>query len=190
MIFWQLFYTFFIIGLLGFGGGYGMLSLIQNQVVDKFGWISASEFTDIVAVSQITPGPIGINSATYVGYMAVANAGYTDTAAVAGSLLASASLMLPSFILMLIVSIYFMRYSNSPAVQFVLSWLRIIVVGLLAAAAISLVNRQNFGSDFPQLAISCVLFGLSLLLSLRNRCSPILIIIGSGIIGGLVYSFI
>ena len=77
MIFLYLFYTFFKIGLFGFGGGYAMLSLIQGEVVTRYHWINAGEFTDIVAISQMTPGPIGINSATYVGYTAVLNAGYS-----------------------------------------------------------------------------------------------------------------
>lgn len=76
MIFLQLFYTFFLIGLFGFGGGYGMLSLIQNETVHVHGWLSTAEFTNIVAISQMTPGPVGINSATYCGYTAVNNAGY------------------------------------------------------------------------------------------------------------------
>ena len=86
MLFLQLFYTFFKIGLFGFGGGYAMISLIQNEVVNRYGWLSSSEFTDIVAISQMTPGPIGINSATYVGYSAVVNAGYDFFWGVLGSI--------------------------------------------------------------------------------------------------------
>ena len=77
ILFLQLFYTFFKIGLFGFGGGYAMISMIQGEVVTRYGWLSSSEFTDIVALSQMTPGPIGINSATYVGYTAIVNAGYS-----------------------------------------------------------------------------------------------------------------
>ena len=73
MVFLQLFYTFFKIGLFGFGGGYAMLSMIQGEVVTRYGWLTAQEFTDIVAISQMTPGPIGINSATYVGYTTIAD---------------------------------------------------------------------------------------------------------------------
>lgn len=89
MIFLYLFYTFFKIGLFGFGGGYAMLSLIQGEVVTRYHWINAGEFTDIVAISQMTPGPIGINSATYVGYTAVLNAGYSEAFAVIGSIVAT-----------------------------------------------------------------------------------------------------
>ena len=89
MIFFELFYTFFIIGLFGFGGGYGMLSLIQTETVVHHVWLSSAEFTNIVAISQMTPGPIGINSATYCGYAAIHNAGYSTGMAVLGSTVAS-----------------------------------------------------------------------------------------------------
>lgn len=87
MIWLQLFYVYLKIGIFGFGGGYAMLSLIQADVVDRYGWISSQEFTDIVAISQMTPGPIGINSATYIGYTAIHNAGYSPAMAVLGSCL-------------------------------------------------------------------------------------------------------
>jgi chromate transporter len=105
MLFLQLFYTYLKIGLFGFGGGYAMLSLIQDEVVDKHGWISTQEFTDIVAISQMTPGPIGINSATYIGYTAVQNAGYSTEISILGSVIATFAVCLPSFILVLIISI-------------------------------------------------------------------------------------
>ena len=103
MIFLQLFITFFEIGLFGFGGGYGMLSLIQTEVVHNHAWMSSAQFTNIVAISQMTPGPIGINSATYCGYTAVKNAQLGDTMAVLGSCTATFALVLPSFILMLLM---------------------------------------------------------------------------------------
>ncbi len=190
MIFWQLFSSFFVIGLFGFGGGYGMLSLIQNTVIDKYGWISVADFTDIVAISQMTPGPIGINSATYIGYTAVTNAGYGNAMAVAGSLLASFAVMLPSFILMLTVSIFFMRYSNHPAVRNVLRWLKPIVVGLLAAAVLSLLNKENFGDGDLQIILSVLLFAGALYMTYFKKQSPILIIILAGIVGGIIYSII
>lgn len=188
MIFWQLFYTFFLIGLFGFGGGYGMLSMIQNRIVNHYGWISISEFTDIVAVSQMTPGPIGINSATYVGYTAVANAGYSEACSVAGSLLASFSVMLPSFILMLAISMFFMKYSGHQTVRRVLSWLRPIVVGMLGAAVLSLLNVENFGSSGTQMTVSCILFAASFILTYRLKWNPILVIVAAGVFGGIFYS--
>lgn len=104
MIFLQLFYTFFKIGLFGFGGGYAMLSMIQGEVVTRYGWLTAQEFTDIVAISQMTPGPIGINSATYVGYTTLVEAGYSAGIGILGSCIATFAVVLPSFILMLTIS--------------------------------------------------------------------------------------
>ena len=116
MIFLSLFITFFEIGLFGFGGGYGMLSLIQHETVETHHWLSTSEFTDIVAISQMTPGPIGINSATYCGYTAIHNAGYGEMMAILGSATATFALVLPSLILMILISKMFMKY-YPPALQ-------------------------------------------------------------------------
>ena len=142
MIFLQLFVTFFSIGLFGFGGGYGMLSIIQNQVVTKHGWLTMGEFTDIVAISQITPGPIGINSATYCGYTAVHNAGMSNMMAILGSVTATFALILPSLILMIIITRLLMKYFNSSVVQNIFSGLRPAVVGLLLAAATTYLTTQ------------------------------------------------
>jgi chromate transporter len=128
MIFLSLFITFFKIGLFGFGGGYGMLSLIQHETVESHHWLSTAEFTDIVAISQMTPGPIGINSATYCGYTAIHNAGYGHAMAVLGSTTATFALMLPSLILMILISRMFMKYMNTHLVQSVFTGLRAAVV--------------------------------------------------------------
>ncbi len=193
VLYLKLFWTFFKIGLFGFGGGYGMLSLIQNEVVENHQWISNSEFTDIVAVSQMTPGPIGINSATYVGYKAIENADMSRTEAVFGSLLASFSVMLPSFILMLLISAFFMRYKNHKSVQTVLAWLRPVVVGMLAAAVLLLLNEENLGafqSDNLQLYVSIGLFALAFVATYFWKVGPIKMILLAGLFGGLFYSLI
>ncbi len=161
MIFLYLFITFFEIGLFGFGGGYGMLSLIQHETVEHWHWLSSSEFTDIVAVSQMTPGPIGINSATYCGYTAVRNASYSSSMAVFGSAVATLALVLPSLILMILISRMFMRYMNTHTVQSVFTGLRPAVVGLLAAATLLLMTPENFSTpseDAWQFYISIALF--------------------------------
>lgn len=192
-IYLKLFWTFFKIGLFGFGGGYGMLSLIQNEVVEKQKWISNSEFTDIVAVSQMTPGPIGINSATYVGFKAIENAGMTRTEAVCGSLLASFSVMLPSFILMLLISAFFMHYKDHKYVQTVLKWLRPVVVGMLAAAVLLLLNEENLGTFSAanlQLYVSIGLFILAFIATYFWKIGPIKVILMAGLFGGLFYSLI
>ena len=161
MIFFWLFVTFFKIGLFGFGGGYGMLSLIQNETVEQWHWMTASEFTDIVAISQMTPGPIGINSATYCGYTAIINAGYSTPLAILGSATATFALVLPSLILMILISKMFMKYMNTRPVQSVFQGLRPAVVGLLAAATLLLCTRDNFSTPTEnpwQFYISVALF--------------------------------
>jgi chromate transporter len=146
MIYLSLFITFFQIGLFGFGGGYGMLSLIQTETVVHHHWLSSAEFTNIVAISQMTPGPIGINSATYCGYTAVHNAGYNGAMAMLGSAVATFALVLPSLILMILISKMFVKYMNTAPVQSVFMGLRPAVVGLLAAATLLLCNAENFSS--------------------------------------------
>ena len=191
MIFLELFYSFFKIGLFGFGGGYGMLSLIQGEVVTRNEWISMGEFTDIVAVSQMTPGPIGINAATYVGYAALENAGYSTFLSVLGSLLASFAVMLPSFILMLLISRYLMKYSKHPRVEAVFELLRPAVVGLIASAALLLLNEANFGnpSTTPlQFWVSVAIAVASFAGMMWGKINPIFLILLCGLFGGLFYS--
>ena len=144
MIFLWIFLTFLQIGIFGFGGGYAMISLIQNQTVVQHHWLTTAEFTNIVAISQMTPGPVGINSATYCGYTAVHNAGYNELMAMLGSLTATFALVLPSLVLMILISRLFMKYVDSPVVQYVFSGLRPAVVGLLLAATLLLMNAENF----------------------------------------------
>ncbi len=161
MIFFWLFITFFEIGLFGFGGGYGMLSLIQHETVEHHHWLSSSEFTDIVAISQMTPGPIGINSATYCGYTAVFHATNSPLLAILGSATATFALVLPSLILMILISKMFMRYMHNYLVEAVFKGLRPAVVGLLAAATLLLCTPENFSTPQTnpwQFGISCFLF--------------------------------
>ena len=123
-----------------------MLSLIQGQVVTKYGWMTMGEFTDIVAISQMTPGPIGINSATYCGYTAVHNAGMGETMAILGSATATFALILPSLILMIMICKILMKYMKSNIVQSIFLGLRPAVVGLLLAATLLLMNSENFST--------------------------------------------
>ena len=193
MIILELFYTFLKIGLFSFGGGYGMLSVIQGEVVSRHGWLSASEFTDIVAISQMTPGPIGINSATYVGYTAVLNTGAPEWLAVIGSLAASFAVMLPSIVLMLVVSRYLIKYSKHPNVEAVFKGLRPVVVGLIASAALLLMTEDNFGSpsDTPlQFWVSVALFVAAFVAMNFYKVSPILVLVLAGIFGGVFYGLI
>ena len=182
MIYLQLFYTFFKIGLFGFGGGYAMLSMIQGEVVTRYDWVSTQEFTDIVAISQSTPGPIGINAATYVGF--------TATGSIWGAVIATFAVVLPSFILMLTISKFFLKYQKHPAVEAVFSGLRPAVVGLLASAALVLMNVENFGSptdDTYTFVISIIIFLIAFIGTKKYHANPILMIIACGIAGLILY---
>nr|WP_186973540.1 chromate transporter [Bacteroides intestinalis] len=182
MLYLQLFYTFFKIGLFGFGGGYAMLSMIQGEVVTRHDWLTSQEFTDIVAISQMTPGPIGINSATYVGF--------TATGSVWGSIIATLAVVLPSFILMLAISKFFLKYQKHPVVEAVFSGLRPAVVGLLASAALVLMNAENFSSpkeDMYSFIISCLIFLVAFIGTRKYKINPILMIVACGIAGLILY---
>ncbi len=188
MIFLKLFWTFFKIGLFGFGGGYGMLSLIQMETVHNHHWLSSAEFTNIVAISQMTPGPIGINSATYCGFTAIHNTGMGNVLSVLGSVVATTSLVLPSFVLMILISKMFMRYMKTRVVQSVFDGLRPTVVGLLAAATIMLMNKENFGSPVDttwQFIISVLLFAATFYGTMFVKINPIKMI-GYAAIAGLL----
>ena len=174
MIFLSLFITFFKIGLFGFGGGYGMLSLIQHETVESHHWLSTAEFTDIVAISQMTPGPIGINSATYCGYTAIQNAGYDSGMAVLGSATATFALVLPSLILMILISKMFMKYMKTSLVQSVFTGLR---------------NEENFSTpkENPwQFFISCALLIATAVGTGYLKINPIRMICYAGIAGLLL----
>ena len=186
MIFLELFYTFFIIGLFGFGGGYGMLSLIQTETVIHHQWLTSAEFTNIVAISQMTPGPIGINSATYCGYTATHNAGFTGGMAVLGSVTATIALVLPSFILMILISKMFLKYMKTPLVQSIFMGLRPVVVGLLAAAPLLLCNAENFSRPNINLwhfCISIALFAATFIGTMFLKINPIRMICFAGFAG-------
>lgn len=173
MIYLQLFISFFKIGIFAFGGGYAIISLIQHEIISH-GWITQSELTDIIAISQMTPGPIGINSATYVGYAASGN--------VFGAAVATFAITLPSFIIMITLTKFFMVMQKNKYLQYALQGLRPMVVGLIASAAILLMNNENF-IDYK----SYVLFGLAFLATFFLKVHPILVIVGAGVLGFVLY---
>lgn len=191
MIFLQLFLVFSKIGIVGFGGGYAMLSLIQDDVVNKHSWLSSAEFTDIVAVSQMTPGPLGINMATYVGYTSVVNAGYSTGLAMLGSLLATLSILWLPFILMIVVSHFLLKHKESPIIKSIFAGLRPTIIGLVAAAALVLMNAENFGAPrtaLLQFVVSLILFALAFISVYRFKVSPLKILALAGIFGMVFYS--
>ena len=174
MIYFQLFWTYCKIGLFGFGGGYAMLSLIQNEVVEKHAWLSAGEFTDIVAISQMTPGPIGINSATYIGYVVTGN--------VLGSVIATFAVCLPSFIIVLLIAKAYKKFKSNRWVNYAFLGLRPVTVGLIASAALLLMNCENF-SDYK----SIIIFALAFILTKFLKVHPMLMIVLAGITGLILY---
>jgi chromate transporter len=166
-----------------------MLSLIQHETVEAHHWLSTAEFTDIVAISQMTPGPIGINSATYCGYTAIANAGFGHAMAVLGSATATFAVVLPSFILMLLISKFLMQYKNHPIVEHVFTGLRPAVVGLLAAACLLLMTPENFStpSESPwQFWISIAIFVLTLVACQIYKMNPIRVLLFCALVGILL----
>lgn len=174
MIYLQLFVTFFKIGLFCFGGGFAIISMIQQEVM-RLDWMTQPEFVDIVAISQMTPGPIGINVATYVGY--------TAADGVLGSVVATTAIMLPSLIIMMILCRIYMKMKNNRYVENVLRFLRFSVLGLIAAAALSLMTPATFIDYWSWILCALVFCGTVFL-----RWHPILLICLSGIAGYLIYS--
>lgn len=187
MIYLRLIWSYLKIGLFGFGGGYAMLSLIENEIVAP-GWITEKMFTDIVAISQMTPGPIGINSATYIGYVAPAQAGWSGWWwGVLGSIICTLVVVLPSFLLVTFTSRYIRRHHDSPIVKGMFRGLRIIVVGLIASAALLLMNSANFGSDTTDIIWSIAICIAAFCTVFFTKIHPILVIVAAGIAGVLIY---
>lgn len=182
MIFLKLIWVFLKIGIFGFGGGYAMLSLIQDEVVTQNQWMTNEEFTDLVAISQTTPGPIGINTATYAGYKAVENAGYASEMAVLGSVLSTITVNVPAFILIVLISYSYRKFRNNKWFKALLRGIRPLSLALIGFAAYSLMTPQNF-IDW----LSPLLFLLTLFLSVRFRMHPVVLILGVAVIGMLIY---
>lgn len=199
MIYLKLIWEYLKIGIFGFGGGYAMLSLVEKSVVGP-GWISETMFTDIVAISQMTPGPIGINSATYIGYVApraVDPALQGILWGLLGSVLATLAVTIPSFLLVLYSAHFIRRHSESGAIKAIFTGLRPVVVGLIASAAIMLMNSANFNPNsiswqlWVNICICVVAFCLAYFpIKLKNRIiriHPIFIIILAGLAGLFIY---
>lgn len=199
-IYWKLIWAYIKIGIFGFGGGYAMLSLVEKIVVSDNRWISEQMFTDIVAISQMTPGPIGINSATYIGFVApgeVNPALSSPLWGILGSIVATLAVTIPSFLLVLYSSHFIRRHQESGVIKAIFSGLRPVVVGLIASAAIMLMNSANFNPNgiSSQLWISiaiCVISFCCVFFPIRLRgkvfkIHPIVVIILAGIAGYLLY---
>lgn len=198
-IYLQLIWAYLKIGIFGFGGGYAMLSLVEKAVVNP-GWISETMFTDIVAISQMTPGPIGINSATYIGYVAPGSVNPEFNGVLwglLGSCLATLAVVVPSFLIVIYSSHFIARHHESGVIKGIFSGLRPVVVGLIASAAIMLMNGSNFnpnGIDW-QLWVNIAICVIAFLLvyfplpwrGKKVKLHPIVVIILAGITGYLIY---
>lgn len=199
-IYWQLIWVYIKIGLFGFGGGYAMLSLVRQAVVEP-GWITDKMFTDIVAISQMTPGPIGINSATYIGFVAPSQVNPELASiwwGILGSCLATIAVVLPPYILTLYSSQFIRKHKDSGIIKSIFSGLRPVVVGLIASAAIMLMNSDNFCPDGKTsqlitsiiiclIAFCLVFFKLPIGKQRSIKLHPIFVIIIAGIAGYIIY---
>ncbi|MEE0082621.1 MAG: chromate transporter [Paludibacteraceae bacterium] len=172
-MFLKLFWSFFKIGLFGFGGGYGMISMIQFDVVDKNGWMTNSEFADILALSQMTPGPISINCATYIGY---------NQGGIIGAIFTTFALCLPTILLMAIVITWLFKNKENHYVKALLSSLNPIVVGLIFSAGVLMMNKENF-VGFESVIVCAIVFVATFFF----KVNPIYLIIMSGIFGYFYY---
>ena len=182
MIYLQLFLSFLQIGAFSFGGGYAAMPLIQNQVVDLHHWLSLSEFTDLVTISQMTPGPIAVNSATFVGI---------KIAGIPGAIVATLGCILPACMIVTIIAWLYLKYRNMKSLQVVLSTLRPAVVSLIATAGLTIIISAIFG----ELGISIntikiqmvVIFGICMFLLMKWKMNPIFVMVLAGILNVIQY---
>lgn len=173
----QLVWSYLKIGFFGFGGGYAMLSLIHSEVVVRNEWLTNGEFSDIIAISQMTPGPIALNSATYIGY---------EVAGVLGSVVATTAVCIPALTLMMLLTRFFLKLHNNRYVQSVVLAMRPVVVGMIMSAALLLIfPHSDDGRSFID-GWSWLIFALALLGSAK-KINPILVIVVSGIAGVVIY---
>lgn len=183
MIYLLLFWEFFVIGALSFGGGYAVLPLIEQNIVEKQAWISATEFVDLLTISEMTPGPIAINAATYAG---------NRVAGIPGGMIATLGVVAPSLIIVLLLAYLYKRYKEMPIIQRLINGLRPAIVALIASAGMTILLTAFFGSEPVTLAnlnwMAVSIFALSLYFIEKFNADPIRIIIFTGIFGGIIYS--
>ncbi|MGO1368672.1 MAG: chromate transporter [Senegalia sp. (in: firmicutes)] len=172
MISFKLFLSFFKIGLFSFGGGLAMLPFIQEELIENRGWISAKEFIDMLAISQVTPGPIAINAATFLGF---------SIKGVLGSAIATVSVILPSFIILIIIAHFLEKFKNSKYVEWIFAGIRPVVLGLVASA-LYLVGKESI-VDIKGAILALIIFFLVGI----KKVNPIICIIGAAITGILIY---
>lgn len=176
MIYLQLFFSFLQVGLFSFGGGYAAMPLIQEQIVTKHGWLTMVEFTDLISISQMTPGPIAVNSATFVG---------NKIAGITGALVATAGCIFPSCIIVMSIAYIYLKNQNNQVVQEVLQSLHPAVIAMIASAGVIILITAFWGTT-PKISLQntdwsmVIIFLLSLVLLRKTRISPILVMILAG----------
>ena len=184
MLLLKLFFAFIQVGLFSVGGGYAAIPLIQEQIVNIYGLMTLEEFSDLITVAEMTPGPISINSATFVGMR---------IAGVPGALLCTLGCILPSFCICLTLAHFYYKYHTVKGVQVVLGSLRPAVVALIGSAGTSILVLGLFQSGLKEIVLENIrvvelgIFAVSLFLRRKFKCSAITIILGSGVAGTLIY---
>ncbi|MFZ7131831.1 MAG: chromate transporter [Eubacteriales bacterium] len=187
MMLLQLFWSFFQVGLFSIGGGLAALPLIQNQVVDQHQWLTLTEFTDLITIAEMTPGPIAINSATFVGIR---------IAGIQGAIIATLGCIFPSCVIVSLLAWIYFKYKGLTVIQGILFGLRPAVVALISSAGLSIFilsvwGEQGFSLDIASINfMSVILFSVAIFILRKWRPSPIFVMLGSGVIGGLIYSLI
>jgi chromate transporter len=185
MIYIQIFWSFFQIGLFSIGGGYAALPLIQNQVIDVHHWLNLEEFADLLTISQMTPGPIALNASTFVG---------TKVAGLIGAVIATVGCVTPSCIIVLALSYFYFKYKNLSTIQGILKGLRPAVVSLIASAGVSILLLSLFKTEEVSLSninfVSVIFVAVNLFILRKYKVDPIKVMIGTGIAGAIVYSLI
>ncbi|MDO4339647.1 MAG: chromate transporter [Eubacteriales bacterium] len=186
MIYLELFWAFFQIGLLSFGGGYAAVPLIQSRIVETNHWLEMSQFADLITIAEMTPGPIAVNSATFVGQ---------QIAGLPGAIICTFGCVLPSFVIVLALSWLYMKYRSLKTMQGILEGLRPAVVAMIASAGLSLLALALFNSSLPQVqaadfrTVEAVIFCVCLVLLRKTKIGAIPVIFGSGIVGTIIYAF-
>jgi len=190
MLYLQLFWTFFQIGLFSIGGGYAALPLIQKQVVEGHGWLSMQEFMDVIAISQMTPGPIAINSATFVGMRILGTL---------GAVVATTGFILPTFVIVLIIAYFYFKYKNIWTIQGMLAGLRPATVALIGASGLGILSTALFDVKITEITwqslqnidiLATISFIISSFLLAKYKLNPVFIILGSGLLSMLVMMII
>ena len=184
MTYLSLFWSFFQIGLFSFGGGYASLPLIQHQVVDLHSWLTMTQFSDIITISQMTPGPVAINSATFVGI---------QIAGIPGAIIATLGCITPSCILITMLAFVYYHYRSLSTLQGVLSRLRPAVVAMFAGAGVSLFQSAIWATEISLTDtdwIAAVIFVLALVILRWKKVNPITVMVSSGVLGLILYTIV